>query len=400
MDNPVIAALGRPFRLGLVGGAPPSMIGPVHRAAAAMDGRFALAAAVLSSRPERARREGVAIGLPAERCYGGVEEMIEIEARRPDGIEALAIVTPNDSHAAYLRAALGRGLDVMVEKPLCNDLAEARELAALAERSSLAVALTHTYCGYPMLREMRARLLAGEIGAVRLVQVDYLAGGLATKVEDGPDAARRWRLDPAISGPSLVLGDIGTHAHHLVTFVTGLPVDSVSADVGTLLPGRRVHDIAQVRLRLAGGARGRIDACNAAAGCSNELAIRVFGETGQLAWRHAEPARLRRADLAGDVTISGTGQPNLSEAAMAATRLARPGHPEGLIEAVANLYIGLADAMLARRGLGPATEAARLTPSIADGVAGLAFVAACLDSSAQGGASVAVEKARQSWEAA
>lgn len=386
MSTPVLAALGRPLRLGIVGGAPPSMIGPVHRMAAEMDGRFCLLAGVLSSKPERSRAEGQAIGLDAGRCYGSVEEMIAGEAKREDGIEAIAIITPNDSHARYLRAALAAGLDVMIEKPLCNDLAEAHELRDLAQRSGLAVALTHTYSGYPMLREMRARILGGAIGAVRLVTVEYFAGGNATLVEGTPEGAARWRLDPRISGPSLVLGDIGTHGHHLVSFVTGLAFENVSAEVGALLPGRKVHDIAQVRFRLEGGARGRLDVCNAAAGTSNELSIRVFGETGHLAWEHCEHGRLRQATLDGNVTTAGTGQPNLSQAAQEATRLQRPGHPEGMTEAVANLYAGFAEMMLARRGLGPSTDLARLTPSIDEGVAGLAFVMACLDSSAAGGA--------------
>ena len=386
MSNPVLAALGRPLRLGIVGGAPPSMIGPVHRMAAGMDGRFRLVAGVLSSRPERSRSEGQAVGLAAERCYGSVEEMIAREATREDGIEAIAIITPNDSHARYLRAALAAGLDVMIEKPLCNDLAEAQELRDLVRRSGLALAVTHTYSGYPMLREMRARILDGAIGAVRLVTVEYFAGGNATLVEGTPEGAARWRLNPQVSGPSLVLGDIGTHGHHLVSFVTGLPFESVSAEVGMLLPGRKVHDIAQVRFRLAGGARGRLDVCNAAAGTSNELSIRVFGETGHLTWEHREHGRLRQATLDGDVTVTSAGQPNLSQAAREATRLQRQGHPEGLTEAVANLYAGFADMILARRGLGPSTDLARLTPSIDEGVAGLAFVMACLDSSAAGGA--------------
>ena len=239
MSNPVLAALGRPFRLGIAGGAAPSLIGPVHRIAAVMDQRFTINAAVLSSRPERSRIEGQAIGLPAERCYGSVEEMIQKEHLRADGIEALAIITPNDSHARYLRLALGAGLDVMIEKPLCNDLDEAMALQQAVEASGCAVALTHTYSGYPMVREMRARILAGEIGAVRLVQVEYLSGGLATAVESAPDADRRWRLKPDISGPSLVLGDIGTHVHHMVSFVTGLPFESVSAEVGTCCRGER-----------------------------------------------------------------------------------------------------------------------------------------------------------------
>ncbi|WP_170182048.1 Gfo/Idh/MocA family protein [Phreatobacter stygius] len=386
MPNPVLERFGRPFRLGLAGGAPPSLIGPVHRTASVMDQRFQLVAGVLSSRPERALTEGRAAGLAEDRCYASVEAMISGEARRPDGIEAVAIITPNDSHARYVRLALEGGLDVMVEKPLCNDLGEALALADLARRTGRAVALTHTYSGYPMIRDMRARIEAGEIGQIRLVQVDYMAGGLATRVEDAPDAARRWRLDPAVSGPSLVLGDIGTHAHHLVGFVTGERLASVSADVGTLMPGRRVHDIAQVRFRLGNGARGRIDACNAAAGASNQVSLTVYGETGHLRWEHRHHGRLVQANLDGDIRIIGSGQPNLTDMAKAATRLMRPGHPEGLQEAVANLYCGLADEMLARRGLAPA--AATLTPSIADGVAGLAFVEACLASSAAGGAHV------------
>jgi predicted dehydrogenase len=386
MPNPVLAALGRPLRLGIAGGAPPSMIGPVHRMAAEMDGRFRVVAGALSSKPERARAEGLAIGLAEDRCYGSVEDMIAREAARADGIDAIAVMTPNDSHTRYLRAACEAGLDVMIEKPLCNDLAEAAELAALVKRSGVAVAITHTYAGYPMLREMRARIVRGDIGAVRLVTVEYFSGGNATLIEATPEGAKRWRLKPEISGPSLVLGDIGTHAHHLVAYVTGLPFDSVSADVGMLLPGRRVHDLAQVRFRLKGGARGRLDVCNAAAGTSNELAIRVFGETGHIAWEHRDPTRIRVARLEGDVTTIGAGQPNLSADAKAATRCDRPGHPEGMTEAVATLYAGFADMILARRGLAPETDLARLTPGIADGVAGLAFVMACLESSAADGA--------------
>lgn len=389
MANPVLAALGRPFRLGIAGGASPSMIGPVHRIAAVMDQRFTLEAAVLSSRPERSRAEGRAIGLAAERCYDSVEAMIAAERQRDDGIEALAIITPNDSHARYLRLALAAGLDVMIEKPLCNDLTEAEDLAKVVADSGRAVVLTHTYSGYPMVRDMRARILAGEIGAVRLVQVEYLAGGLATAVEQAPDADQRWRLKPDRSGPSLVLGDIGTHAHHLVSFVTGLPFEAVSAEVGTLLPGRAVHDLAQVRFRLAGGVRGRLDACNAAAGMSNHILLRVYGETGHIEWVHRKHNQIAIASLDGSVRIVSHGQPNLTFDAQQSSRLGRPGHPEGLQEAVANLYCGLADIMLSQRGYAP-SGMPRLAPLVADGVAGLSFVAACLESSAHDGAIVAM----------
>ena len=387
MSNPVLAAFGRPFRLGIVGGAPPSMIGPVHRVASTMDQRFTLVAGVLSSHAERSRAEGIAIGLPEERCYGSFEELIAKECVRDDGVEALAIITPNDSHAQYLTLAMSAGLDVMIEKPLCNELGEARELRDRAASTGCAVAVTHTYSGYPMVREMRARLLAGEIGAIRLVQVEYLAGGLATAVELGPDADKRWRLKPERSGPSLVLGDIGTHAHHLACFVTGQPFETVSAEVGTLIPGRKVHDVAQVRFRLAGGARGQLEVSNAAAGMSNHVRLRVYGETGYMEWLHRKHNELTIASLNGEIRIVATGQPMLTTDAQSSSRLMRPGHPEGLQEAVANLYCGFADMMLARRGR-PTSGASRLVPTIDDGVAGLAFVMACLESSAQGGAVV------------
>jgi predicted dehydrogenase len=387
MINPVLAALGRPFRLGIAGGAPPSMIGPVHRVAAGMDQRFALVAGVLSSRPERSRAEGVAAGLTESRCYGSVEDLIAKERARDDGIEALAIITPNDSHTHHLRLAMSAGLDAMIEKPLCNELGEARGMRELAASTGCAVAVAHTYSGYPMVREMRARCLAGEIGLVRMVQVEYLAGGLATAVELGPEADQRWRLNPERSGPSLVLGDIGTHAHHLVSFVTGKPFEMVSADVGTLLPGRKVHDVAQVRFRLAGGIRGQLDVSNAAAGTSNHIRLRVYGETGHMEWLHRKHNELAIATLDGEVRIIAGGQPMLTSDAQQSSRLMRPGHPEGLQEAMANLYCGLADMMLARRGL-PTSGAPRLVPTIEDGVAGLAFVMACLESSAQDGVAV------------
>lgn len=388
-DNPVVAALGRPFRLGIAGGAPPSMIGPVHRVAAAMDGRFAIAAGVLSSNPERSQREGRAIGLSAERCYGSVEEMVAREGERADGIEALAIITPNDSHARYLRLAMSAGLDAMVEKPLCADLNEALELRREVLAAKRDIVLTHTYSGYPMVREMRSRLAAGEIGAVRFVEAEYYAGGLATAVEREPGAEQRWRLKPERSGPSLVLGDIGTHAHHLVRFVTGASVATVSADVTTLLPGRQVHDFALVRFRLDNDARGRLDVCNAAAGMSNHIMLRLHGEKGYLEWIHRRHGELTIVSLDGNRRIIEKSHPNTSDDTSGATRLLRPGHPEGMQEAIANLYAGLADRMLARRGYA-ASGLGALAPDIDEGCAGVAFVEACLESSRRGGASTAM----------
>ena len=388
-DNPVVAALGRPFRLGIAGGASPSMIGPVHRVAAAMDGRFVVAAAALSSNPERSQREGRAIGLPAERCYGSVEEMVAREGDRADGIEALAIITPNDSHARYLRLAMSAGLEAMVEKPLCADFTEALDLRNEVRSAKREVVLTHTYSGYPMIREMRSRLAAGEIGAARFVEAEYYAGGLATAVEREPGAGQRWRLTPERSGPSLVLGDIGTHAHHLVRFVTGSSLATVSAEVATLLPGRQVHDFAQVRFHLDNGARGRLDVCNAAAGMSNHIMLRIHGERGYLEWTHRRHGELTIASIDGNRHTIEKSHPNTGDDSSRATRLLRPGHPEGLQEAIANLYAGLADRMLARRGYDDSGLGA-LAPDIDEGCAGVAFVETCLESARRGGVSTAM----------
>ena len=349
MTNPVLAAFGRPFRLGIIGGA------AVHDRSGPSGGRDHGPAfhpcrrgAVVPPGAIARRRNGDRSA--RGRCYGSVEELIAKERARDDGIEALAIITPNDSHAEYLTLALSAGLDVMMEKPLCNDLGEAKMLRELVASTGCAVAITHTFSGYPMLREMRARLLAGEIGAVRLVQVEYLAGGIATAVELGPDADKRWRMKPERVGPSLVLGDIGTHAHHLVCFVTGQPFASVSADVGTLLPGRKVHDVAQVRFRLAGGARGQMEVSNAAAGMSNHVGFGCSARPGTWHGCTASTTSLRSLPSMAKFARSPGVQPTLSFDAQSSSRLMRPGHPEGLQEAVANLYCGLADMMLARRG--------------------------------------------------
>ena len=230
-------SLGRKLRLGLVGGGPGSMIGPVHRLAATFDGRFELVAGVLSSSPDRARQAAQALGVNG---YHSLEDMLGREQ-----LDAVAVMTPNDRHFSECRAALSAGLHVICDKPLTNSLAEARILAALAEEKRLVVCLTHVYAAYPMIRQARATVAAGMLGAVRAAQVEYLAAGMSTAVEGGDLTPKlRWKLDPQRSGPSLVLGDIGTHAHHLATFVVGSPVRRLAADLGAVVPGRRVDDYA------------------------------------------------------------------------------------------------------------------------------------------------------------
>jgi len=381
-----MTSIEQPLRLGMIGGASGALIGPVHRRAAAYDGRFVLAAGVLSSDPVRARAEGPKVGIAADRAYGTVEEMLAAEARRPDGIEAVAIVTPNDSHYRFASAALAAGLDVICDKPLTNRLAEALDLADIVARTGLVFCLTHNYSGYPMIRQARAMVAAGTLGTIRCVQVEYLGSGLAGRVEGSPDAHRRWRLDPARSGASLVLGDIGTHAHHLASFVLGEAPARLSAEVGTVVPGRRVSDYASVRLAFPSGARGTLLACQAATGQENHMLVRVIGEKATLEWRHREHNYLMVSPLEGPTYILSRGQPQLAPAAKRAARIPRTGHPEGFHEAFANLYFDAAEAISARLRGRAADPAALDFPNVRDGVRGVRFIEAAVESSARDGA--------------
>ncbi len=376
---------GAPIRLGFIGGAAPAMIGPVHRRAATFDCRFEVVAGAFSRDPAKARDAAAEYGVAPERSYGSAEAMMAAETGRSDGIEAVAIVTPNDLHQRHVVAAASAGLHVMVEKPLANSVAEAEAIAQAVATHDVVLCLAHAYSGYPMLREARAMVAAGRLGATTMVQVEYLGAGLATHVEAQEDAPRRWRLDPGLSGPSLVLGDIGTHAHHLACYVSGERVTELSAELGTLRPGRAVQDYAQLRFRLAGGARGTLLASQAAAGAENHILLRVFGESGHLEWRHDRHGELRFAPLEGFPVTLTRGHPALSPEALRAGRQRR-GHPEGLHEAFANLYLDFAELIAARRQGRAPDPIARSVPGVSEGMAGLRLVATALESAAQGGA--------------
>jgi len=351
-----------------------------------MDRCFTIVAGALSRDAARSVAAAAEYGIAPDRAYANAEEMIAREAARPDGIEAVAIVTPNDLHHAQALAAIVAGLDVMVDKPLANSVAEAADIARAAAAKGVVVGVAHAYSGYPMVREARALIAAGRIGALRMMQVEYFGSGLAARIEDAPDADKRWRLDPARSGPSLVLGDIGTHAHQLATFIAGEPMTAISAEVCTLMPGRRVHDYAQARFSLAGGARGSMVLCQGAAGAENHILVRIFGADGHIEWRHATHNELRLAPLDGYPMILSRGHPALSLAATRATRFRRTGHPEGLHEAFANLYRDFAERSAARRlGIAPDPLTGDM-PDAWTGVEGLRFVEAALCSSARDGA--------------
>ncbi|MBN8892808.1 MAG: hypothetical protein BGP12_19260 [Rhodospirillales bacterium 70-18] len=375
------ATLGRRLRLGVLGGGPGSFIGPTHRAAAQLDGRFEIVAGVLSSAPARARAAAAELGFAG---HASAAEMFAAGHR----LDAVAIMTPNDRHLPDCLAALDAGLDVICDKPLANTLADARTIAARA--AGQVFCLTHVYAGYPMLRQAAAMLAAGAIGDLRAIQVEYLQAGMSARVEDGPATPKlRWKLDPARGGPSLVLGDIGTHAFHLARMVGGRRLERLAADLGALVPGRTVDDYGAFLLGFAGGVRGTMTVSQALAGTENAITLRVFGADGHLEWTHARNNHLTCALQGRPVQILARGDADLLPPAKRLVRIAR-GHPEGFLEAFANLYRDAAEAIAARLTGIPADPLALGFPTAADGVEGLEFIEAALRSRAAGGGWVEV----------
>ena len=281
-----------PIRLGMVGGGQGAFIGAVHRIAARLDGAFDLVAGALSSDPARARASASELGLDADRSYGSFEEMAKAEARRADGIEAVAIVTPNHLHYPAARAFLEAGIHVICDKPLTSTLADAKRLAALAERSGRVFVLTHNYTGYPMVRQAREMVEKGQLGEIRLVQAEYPQDWLTVKAEAAGSKQAEWRTDPARSGAGGATGDIGTHAYNLARFVTGLPLDSLAADLDSFVEGRRLDDNAHVMLRFKRGAKGMLWASQVAPGNENALKLRVYGTKGGIEWAQEQPNHL------------------------------------------------------------------------------------------------------------
>jgi predicted dehydrogenase len=368
--------------MGMVGGGRDAFIGAVHRMAAALDGHIELVCGAFSSDPERSRASGEDFYLPANRVYGDFHEMMAAEAKLPAGerMDFVSIVTPNNVHFPVAKAALEAGFHVMSDKPMTFDLAEAKELAALVERTGLQFGLTHNYTGYPMVKEARHMVRSGAIGAVRKVVVEYPQGWLASLIESEGQKQASWRTDPARAGASSCIGDIGTHAENLMEYITGLQIAELCADLTTMVEGRQLEDDGNVLVRLDNGARGVLYASQISAGEENPLTIRIYGELAGLEWRQEEPNTLivKWGDRHREVRRTGVGE--LSEASGAHTRLP-PGHPEGFVEAFANLYRNYALALQAR--LAGEQPAADLDfPTVQDGVRGMAFIAACVASSA------------------
>ncbi|NIF50768.1 Gfo/Idh/MocA family oxidoreductase [Burkholderia sp. Ax-1724] len=370
------------LRLGMVGGGQGAFIGAVHRIAARLDDRFELVAGALSSDPERARTSALEAGIA--RSYADWREMARAEAARDDGIDAVAIVTPNHLHAPVATAFLEAGIHVICDKPLAVSLAEGEALAQLARARQRLFALTHTYSGYPLVRHARELVERGELGEIRVVQVEYAQDWLAEPIEaTGANRQAGWRTDPALAGPAGCLGDIGTHAYHLAVFVTGMLPRELSAELHTFVPGRRVDDHVQALLRYANGARGMLWASQVASGAENALRLRVYGTKAGLAFDQEQPNELWFTPLGGTAERLTRGRVNSAVAAHA-TRVPQ-GHPEGYLEAFAQLYKDAAlqiDAL--NEGREPPPES-RLLTTVDDGVAGLRFIEAVLASSAADG---------------
>ncbi|MEX1211969.1 MAG: Gfo/Idh/MocA family oxidoreductase [Balneolaceae bacterium] len=371
----------RKIRMGMIGGGIGAFIGEVHRMAAALDGHIELVCGAFSSDPERSRKSGEELYLPADRVYGTFEEMIQKEKERPEEerMELVSIVTPNHVHFPAAKAALENGFHVICDKPMTVSLEEAKELRRLVNDTGLLFALTHTYTGYPMVKEARELIRNGELGTLRKVVVEYPQGWLSDKLEEENKQAA-WRTDPARSGPAGAMGDIGTHAENLAEYVTGLQIKELCADLTAFVPGRRLDDDGNVLLRFEGGAKGVLHASQVSAGEENSLKIYVYGEKGGFEWHQMEPNTLwvRHGDRPEEKWR--TGMPYLSEVAQVHTRVPA-GHPEGYLEAFANLYRNVAFALQRRAGgEKPQTDLYDF-PTVEDGVRGIAFIDTVIASS-------------------
>ncbi len=376
------------LRLGMVGGGRDAFIGAVHRIASRIDDQYELVAGCFSSSPEKSKASGADLGLDPARCYESFSDMAIREARKKDGIDVVAIVTPNHMHAPVAMQFLKRGIHVICDKPLTATLPEAKKLAKAAEASGVVFALTHNYTGYPMIRQAKAMVEAGDLGELRVVQVEYAQDWLAEPVEATGQKQADWRTDPARSGAGGSTGDIGTHAFNLATFVTGLGLESLSADLTAFVPGRRIDDNGHVMLRFKGGAKGMLWCSQVATGNENCLRLRVYGTKGGVEWAQEDPNYLWFTPLGQPkrlITRGGAGS------GPEAARMSRvpPGHPEGYLEGFANIYAEAARAITARK-TGAPLPTGTVFPGLKEGLEGVAFVDACVRSSARNAAWVSL----------
>ncbi len=376
--------MSRKIRYGMVGGGRGAFIGAVHRIAANIDGQIELVCGAFSSDPEKSRASGADLYLPPDRCYGSFQEMIATEAKLPEGerMDFVSIVTPNHVHFPPAKMALEHGFHVLSDKPATFDLAEAKALQELVRKSRLLYGLTHNYTGYPLVKEARDLVQSGRLGKIRKVVVEYPQGWLATRIEASGQKQASWRTDPKRSGAAGCIGDIGTHAENLAEYVTGLQISELAADLTSFVKGRKLDDDGNVLLRFKGGAKGVLHSSQISVGEENNLNLRVYGEKGGLEWHQKEPNTLLVKWPDQPMQVYRTANGYLGKNAAAASRTP-PAHPEGYLEAFANIYRNFAGAVRARlekRKL-PAGDPALDFPKIEDGVRGMAFIEAVVASS-------------------
>lgn len=379
--NTVLKAFGRKLRLGVVGGGPGSFVGPLHRSAALMHERYDIVAAALCSSAARSHAAAAALGIP--RSYGDGFDLINTESQRADGIDVLAILTPNASHASLAAAAMQAGLAVMCEKPLTTELASAQRLASLQNKYETVFGVAMVYSAYAMVRQARAMIEDNLLGDIRLMQANYVQGHLAKPLTPAPQAEKNWHLDSAVAGPSLILSDIGTHAFHLLSFVSGQLPAQLCADVTSLVQENAVDDYCALLLRYKNGARGTMQITQAAAGGVHGLGFSVYGSKGGLEWQQATPNELIYKPLNAPIQVLCRGADYLHPAAHMASHVAM-GHPEGYREAFGTLYLELSEAIVAQHNNQPEPPFLWY-PRLEDGLQGVRFVDAGLRSRDAGG---------------
>ncbi len=377
--------MSRKIRMGMVGGGIGAFIGGVHRMAAALDGEIELVCGAFSSNPERSKASGEELHLPANRVYGSYAEMIKAEKKLPLGecMDFVSIVTPNHVHYGPAKMALDNGFHVICDKPLCFNMREAKTLQKTVEKTGLIFALTHNYTGYPMVKQAKAMVKHGDLGAIRKVVVEYPQGWLSTKLEDSDQKQAAWRTDPKRSGVAGAIGDIGTHAENLAEYITGLEIAELCADLSTFVDGRLLDDDGNILLRFNNGAKGVLHASQISAGEENALNIRVYGEKGGIEWHQMEPNTLITKWLDKPMQILRTGGEGLYPESSESSRIPA-GHPEGYLEAFATIYKNFAKCVRARIDGTTVDPMFEDFPTVADGVRGMEFVDKVVKSSKKG----------------
>jgi len=376
-------ALSAKLCYGMVGGGQGAFIGDVHRKAIALDGLAEIKAGCFSRSVENTLATGAALGIAPERLYKTYEEMAEGEAKRPDKIDFVVIVTPNVSHYPAAKAFLSKGIAVVCDKPLTFEAAEAEELAALAKKNKLLFAVTYTYTGYPAVKQAKELIKKGEIGAIRFVNAEYPQEWLMDEAEKQGNKQAEWRTNPAISGKSNCVGDIGSHVENLVSYITGLKIRSLCARLDIFVPGRKLDDNASILVDYEGGAKGLYWASQIAAGYDNALSVRVFGEKGTIEWKQEIPNYLKLYKPGQPCVTLSRGRDPFAPHAQSYSRIPS-GHPEGYFEALANIYKTYISALAKQKAGGALTEGDLDFPDANAGAEGVKFIGKCVESSQKG----------------